>query len=228
MPFTQSFDQFFAIAVMMGAAIYLLRIVLGVALLVVGAIPSRLGAPARAAGQRVTPRLIMKIITAVTGLLVAATGIGATTALAAPDSSNSASANSQSGEATYHGFDDLDDLVAIDRGPTNTANSVASKARPKAETKTKTQASAKPKVMSQPQTSVKEKASAAEQTRQRSTVIVRQGDTLWSIAAKSLGSKASDADIDREWRRWYRTNVDVVGSNPHVIVPGMKLEAPRT
>lgn len=233
MPFTQSFDQFFTVFVMLGVAIYLLRTVVGVGLLIVGVIPSKLGASARIAGSRVTPRLIMKIITTLTGLLVAGAGIGASTALAAPSSPDSSS--SQTGDANFYDFDDLGDLIAIDRGPAST----------EAEGQTKTHIKAKPKIRektkpaSTPTSSVQSTTQAAKvpqtskpksswQSKNRSPVVVKQGDTLWSIAAKQLGSKASNADIDREWRRWYRANSETVGPNPDVVVPGMKLETPKS
>lgn len=243
MPFTQSFDQFFIIAVLFGISIYLLRIVLGIALLVIGAIPSRLGATARTLGQQITPRLMMKIITTFTGLLVAATGVGASTALATPAASSSANANTQSNDAEHPGFDSLADLIAIDRGPTDAkrnpgipANGTATKAKAKTESKVaRADASSNQPAPSQrPKHTVKE-PELAEASKSgvaldlsSPTVTVRQGDTLWSIAAKRLGPHASDAEIDQEWRRWYRVNVKLVGPNPHLIVPGMKLEAPQS
>lgn len=233
MPFTQSFDQFFTVFVMLGVAIYLLRTVVGVGLLILGAIPSKLGASARIAGSRVTPRLIMKIITTLTGLLVAGTGIGASAALAAPSSPDSSS--SRTGDADFYNFDDLGDLIAIDRGPANAETEDQAKthvkAKPKIQEKTKPASTPASSAQSTTQTARVPQMRGPKpsgQSKNRSTVVVKQGDTLWSIAAKRLGSKASNADIDREWRRWYRANSKIVGHNPDVIVPGMKLETPKS
>ena len=58
------------------------------------------------------------------------------------------------------------------------------------------------------------------------TVTVQPGDSLWRIAARTLGPGASDADIDNAWRAWYFTNQQVVGDDPDQIVPGQQLTAP--
>ncbi|ACV77773.1 LysM peptidoglycan-binding domain-containing protein [Nakamurella multipartita] len=58
------------------------------------------------------------------------------------------------------------------------------------------------------------------------TVTVQPGDSLWRIAARTLGPGASDADIDNSWRAWYFTNQQVVGDDPDQIVPGQQLTAP--
>lgn len=57
-------------------------------------------------------------------------------------------------------------------------------------------------------------------------VTVQPGDSLWRIAAHSLGPDATDADIDNAWRAWYFGNLDVIGDNPDRIVPGQSLVAP--
>lgn len=58
-------------------------------------------------------------------------------------------------------------------------------------------------------------------------VIVRTGDTLWDIAAESLPAHASDAARARACRRWYDTNRDVIGDDPDLLLPGMRLTPPR-
>lgn len=57
-------------------------------------------------------------------------------------------------------------------------------------------------------------------------VTVQPGDSLWRIAAHSLGPDASDADIDNAWRAWYFNNRAVIGDDPDSIVPGQPLVAP--
>lgn len=58
------------------------------------------------------------------------------------------------------------------------------------------------------------------------TVVVRRGDTLWSIAARALGPEATDAEIAHEWPRWYAANRDVIGDDPDVLQPGQSLVPP--
>lgn len=58
-------------------------------------------------------------------------------------------------------------------------------------------------------------------------VIVRPGDSLWSIAAAQLPAGATARQIDAMWRAWYRANLDVIGPNPNLVIPGQVLQAPR-
>lgn len=57
-------------------------------------------------------------------------------------------------------------------------------------------------------------------------VTVRRGDSLWSVAARHLGSGATDAEVANEWPRWYAENRDVVGDDPDLLVPGQLLRPP--
>lgn len=57
-------------------------------------------------------------------------------------------------------------------------------------------------------------------------VVVRSGDTLWSIAARHLGPEAAPEDVAAEWPRWHAANRDVIGPDPDLIRPGQVLVAP--
>lgn len=57
-------------------------------------------------------------------------------------------------------------------------------------------------------------------------IVVRRGDTLWSIAAAHLGQDATDAEIARAWPRWHATNAERIGADPHVLLPGTRLTPP--
>ena len=58
-------------------------------------------------------------------------------------------------------------------------------------------------------------------------VVVRRGDSLWSIAAARLGAGATDGEIARSWPRWYAANTGRIGTDPHTLHPGMRLTPPR-
>jgi nucleoid-associated protein YgaU len=58
-------------------------------------------------------------------------------------------------------------------------------------------------------------------------VVVRRGDSLWSVAARHLGHDASDAEIARAWPAWFEANRDVVGDDPDLLRPGQVLRAPE-
>lgn len=55
-------------------------------------------------------------------------------------------------------------------------------------------------------------------------IVVRAGDSLWSIAAARLGPAADVAEIDTAWRELYAANVDAIGSDADLILPGLNLE----
>lgn len=57
-------------------------------------------------------------------------------------------------------------------------------------------------------------------------VVVKSGDSLWSIVADVLGPYSSDVDVALNWPGWYRANRDTIGADPNVILPGQVLHAP--
>lgn len=57
-------------------------------------------------------------------------------------------------------------------------------------------------------------------------VVVRSGDTLWSIAARHLPAGSTRAAVAAAWPRWYAANRAVIGSDPDHLRPGQRLVAP--
>jgi len=61
-------------------------------------------------------------------------------------------------------------------------------------------------------------------------VLVRPGDSLWRLAVQQLqaaGTPApSGAQVAQTWPAWWSANRDVVGHDPDVIRPGMRLSPP--
>ncbi len=66
---------------------------------------------------------------------------------------------------------------------------------------------------------------AAEQP-DENQVVVRSGDSLWSIVATTLGPYASDLDVAMAWPNWYKANRATIGPDPNLILPGQVLSAP--
>jgi len=58
------------------------------------------------------------------------------------------------------------------------------------------------------------------------TVVVRYGDSLWTIVARHLGPGATDEQIAYEWPRWWSANHHIVGTDPDRIMPGQRLTPP--
>lgn len=57
-------------------------------------------------------------------------------------------------------------------------------------------------------------------------VRVRPGDSLWTIAERRLGSRATPAAIAGLCHRIHHRNRDVIGADPDLIVPGQHLLLP--
>ena len=69
-------------------------------------------------------------------------------------------------------------------------------------------------------------SSTGQATREAGEVVVRRGDTLWSIAARHLGPEPSDAEIAQAWPAWHEANRGVVGPDPDLLLPGQVLRTP--
>jgi hypothetical protein len=58
-------------------------------------------------------------------------------------------------------------------------------------------------------------------------VVVRPGDSLWSIAERRLGPGATADETARAWPLLYAANREVVGPDPGLLEPGQRLVVPR-
>jgi nucleoid-associated protein YgaU len=58
------------------------------------------------------------------------------------------------------------------------------------------------------------------------SVVVAPGDTLWSIAARRLGARATAALTAATWPRWYAANRPRIGPDPGRLLPGQRLVPP--
>lgn len=58
------------------------------------------------------------------------------------------------------------------------------------------------------------------------SVVVRDGESLWSIAADRLPADAGNAEVAAAWQAIYALNRDVIGPDPDRIEPGQRLTLP--
>lgn len=65
------------------------------------------------------------------------------------------------------------------------------------------------------------------QTKEKTYITVKSGDSLWKISADQLGPHASNAEIAAFWPQIYETNRSVIGSDPNLIYAGQTLEIPE-
>lgn len=69
-------------------------------------------------------------------------------------------------------------------------------------------------------------ARIADRSSRPAEVVVRRGDSLWTIARRHLPPGASDAQVAAHWPRWYAANRSVVGADPDLLLPGQRLVPP--
>lgn len=58
------------------------------------------------------------------------------------------------------------------------------------------------------------------------SVVVRPGDSLWAIAEARLAPGATDAEVAAATTAWFEHNRDVVGTDPDLIQPALRLRSP--
>ena len=63
--------------------------------------------------------------------------------------------------------------------------------------------------------------------RAEDSVVVASGDCLWSVAARAIGPDASASQIAAAWPRWWSANRSVIGADPDLLHPGVRLRRPR-
>lgn len=71
-------------------------------------------------------------------------------------------------------------------------------------------------------------SAAPEEEGRTSTHVVLRGESLWSIAARTLPSSAPEASIQRRVQQMAQLNHDVLGDDPNVILPGTTLLLPSS
>lgn len=59
-----------------------------------------------------------------------------------------------------------------------------------------------------------------------SSVVVRNGDCLWEIAARGLPSGSTNAEIADHWHKIYELNRTSIGDDPDLLLPGTTLKLP--
>jgi hypothetical protein len=60
----------------------------------------------------------------------------------------------------------------------------------------------------------------------RSEVVVRRGDSLWAVVERYLGPGCTAAEVAATWPAWHAANLDVIGQDPDLLLPGQRLRPP--
>jgi len=187
---------------------------LSMALSALSALPGALGAVCGEMAARVAPAAVRKTVafvlgTALTAALVPGTAVARTTYQGPPRHAAAVSAQYAVGAlgnladlAPDASFRVVSDSVAT-RDTTDTGNGADSAPRP----------SWSPERHLSPSNALVD-------------IVVRRGDTLWSIAARHLGPAATTPEISAAWHRWFAANRQVIGDDPNAISPGQVLRPP--
>ncbi len=75
--------------------------------------------------------------------------------------------------------------------------------------------------------SKKDAFSAPSAVPNRMSIVVRPGDSLWSISQERLGPNAAPRRVLVQVQRTYARNRSTIGANPNLILPGQQLLLPR-
>jgi nucleoid-associated protein YgaU len=57
-------------------------------------------------------------------------------------------------------------------------------------------------------------------------VLVRPGDSLWSLATRDLPAGSPAPLVAERWHAIYAANRSLIGPDPDVLVPGQRLRLP--
>ncbi|MFC5998593.1 LysM peptidoglycan-binding domain-containing protein [Quadrisphaera sp. GCM10027208] len=204
-----------------------LWLVAGAALTAVDLLATRAGTPAPVPVRRAAataPRATQRLVAAVLGMGIACGTAGAAGAVPAPAATEALvvvtelATQPATEQATEHAAESPAWQDPFDPGWRAATGWTPARAPDPAPRPTATQPAA-----SLP---ASEAAPARAHLRSEDAVVVRRGDTLWDIAARSLPAGAGAAEIAAEWPRWWAANRDVIGPDPDLLLPGQRLVPP--
>jgi hypothetical protein len=209
-------DQLLSSSAAFAAWVCLGWLAMTVVLEVASALPGATGRGCTVVATRVTPVLVRRIVHAVIGVSVLAGPLTAGSALAAgPSASTSTSTQvDRPNSLTPTLVEASPSPLTLDRPATAFVASPPHTAK---------RSSAGPAALV---TGIAHRDAGDPSDRSTGSYVVHRGDTLWDIAARHLGPRATAVDISRAWPAWYNANRAVIGPDPSLIRPGELLSPP--
>ncbi len=189
-------------------------------LVLLSRLPGLVGRLGRALVAHVAPVAVRRAVETALGLTVAVGALAPTAVLAAPVPPPPAAAATDAGWDLDWPSRSAADAVARRRrtaqGPSPTAVQPAEQPSP---------APVRPSAGTVPARPAPARAGAP-------AVVVRAGDSLWSLAEASLRSagtaRPTDQQVAQAWPRWWAANRSAVGDDPDLLLPGTVLRPPPT
>jgi nucleoid-associated protein YgaU len=224
-------DALLAVSATIGAVASLSWIAACMVLTAMASLPRFAGTAIDRLAGRVTPAVVRRTTAGLLGVAISCAPLAsATTALAATHASPSATAFAARRGATGLSIDRPapDTLPSLDRPSAAAVSPVrsAEQAGSVLASWTPDRPAAPPK----PQVAARSLHLVAPAPHRAHAiaddVVVRRGDSLWTIAARHLGPDASAAEVAAEWPRWYAANRDAIGADPHLLHAGQRLHSP--
>lgn len=247
-----SVDDVVATLAGLTAELCLAWLCLGAVLAALGHLPGLVGRVARSVAGRVAPAVVRRLVEAALGVTVAGASLAGTAvpALAAPtgvirppaatlggpgtDSVDPATLGDAGAGATAPGRT-LGDLGRDSLAPALTLAAGTDPVGPAARLPSLDRPIGPPPVLDRPlgTRSTNDLSAAGSDPllgpvrgTTDGAVVVRRGDSLWSIAARHLPAGATDHEIAAAWPRWYAANRTVIGPDPDPLRPGQRLAPP--
>ena len=233
-------------AVALGAWIVAGWLSLTVTVVVLSRLPGLLGRTARAVAGRVAPVTVRRAVEVALGITVAVGVVAPTAAVAAPVPAAGVTTAATTAAETAWDLDWPSRTSPPSPLPARTARLETTAARPPASpppppvarptlaappTATPTPTGPPPSTQpaARPAPAAPPPATTRPSPATAGPLVVRSGDTLWSLAEASLrsaGTRPTDRQVAQAWPRWWAANREAVGDDPDLLLPGTVLRPP--
>lgn len=178
---------------------------LTVVLVALSQLPGLLGRAGRLVAVRVAPVAVRRAVEAALGVTVAVGALAPTAALAAAPAPPAVRAVGVTGTSVHWDLDWPSAVTGPDAPPPPPAPAPSAPPPPAPE------------------------APAPALAKAGTVVVVQPGDSLWSLAERSLhrsGAAPTDRQVAQAWPRWWSANRAVIGDDPDLLLPGTRLQPP--
>ena len=216
------------VAELAGAALWLAAgwLALGLCAVLLGRLPGRSGAMWRAVAAAILPRAARTVLITVTTTSMAVSTVTGTASASGSDVSSAALGRPVASSPSWPTTPPATQLSRAGEG-TSPQWPLAPGIIATTPKRQHPAQAAQPPHPAQPAQPTTSPAAASGSTASSSSIVVRPGDSLWSIAARQLGPQARPDQVAASWPRWYEANRSAIGDDPSLLRPGTVLANPE-